>query len=211
MPRVIPPVLGLRERKRLATRRAIQFAVVDLVTERGLDSVTVEEISRAADVSPRTFFNYFTSKEAALLGEPPVLPSAERIEEFLTAGPDRPLLDSAADLLADVGHRSHEDMEMLQRRQRLLKAYPDLLFATRMKTMRNFEASIGEIIERRMAIDDPELAADPVELAGAARLVTLVVFSALRHAWAHWAQAGDPDGLGDQIRASLGMLRSILA
>ena len=54
---------GLRERKRRATRRAIQLAVIDLVAERGLDGTTVDEISRRADISPRTFFNYFTSKD----------------------------------------------------------------------------------------------------------------------------------------------------
>jgi len=54
---------GLRERKRLATRRAIQFAVLELVSERGLEGVTVDEVSRRADVSARTFFNYFASKE----------------------------------------------------------------------------------------------------------------------------------------------------
>ncbi|MBW8873252.1 MAG: TetR family transcriptional regulator, partial [Leifsonia sp.] len=45
--------LGLRERKRLATRRAIQLAALRLVKDRGLDAVTIDDISHDADVSPR--------------------------------------------------------------------------------------------------------------------------------------------------------------
>ncbi|WP_370326216.1 TetR/AcrR family transcriptional regulator [Euzebya sp.] len=59
--------LGLRERKKRATYQALADAAFELSVERGPDAVTVEDIAAAADVSPRTFFNHFESKEQAIL------------------------------------------------------------------------------------------------------------------------------------------------
>lgn len=69
--------------RRRDLRETISAAAVDLVIERGLDAVTVDEIARAANVSRRTFFNYFPSKAAACI---PATPPAGRdaVKEFLT-------------------------------------------------------------------------------------------------------------------------------
>lgn len=63
------PSTGRRERKKQATHALIKHVAVALALQHGVDKVTVEQISDAADVSPRTFFNYFASKEEALLDD----------------------------------------------------------------------------------------------------------------------------------------------
>jgi AcrR family transcriptional regulator len=57
---------GLRERKKLATRDALRRAAVTLYRQNGPDKVTVDDICAAAHVSPRTFFNYFATKDEAV-------------------------------------------------------------------------------------------------------------------------------------------------
>src|SRR5579862_271450 len=90
-PAVTTPATSLRERKKLATRRQLRAAALHLVAEHGMANVTVEDIAAAADVSPRTFFNYFPSKEAALFGT-----DSERIpalrERLISSAPGEPAL-----------------------------------------------------------------------------------------------------------------------
>jgi AcrR family transcriptional regulator len=83
---------GLRERKKRETRAALSQAAIRLCADRGWDNVTVDDIAAAADVSVRTFRNYFTSKAeavAAVHGERTL-----RIADSLRVHSDMPLWDA---------------------------------------------------------------------------------------------------------------------
>jgi AcrR family transcriptional regulator len=202
--------LGLRERKRLATRRAIQRAVLTLALQRGYDKVTVDDVSQEADISPRTFFNYFPSKEVAAIGELPSLPNAEHVEAFVNAGESQSLLDGVRDLIvltADDDESGHE-RDIHEMRRELLKINPHL-FSLRMVTMKQFEEDFTEIIARRIEKDDPELAAEDGGVLGRARLVTYVAFAGMRHAWSCWADAGGTGKLSARVRDSFDQLKTL--
>jgi AcrR family transcriptional regulator len=61
------PAVGLRERKKVKTRAAIQQQALRLIGEQGYAATTVEQIAEAAEVSPSTFFRYFPTKEDVVL------------------------------------------------------------------------------------------------------------------------------------------------
>jgi AcrR family transcriptional regulator len=202
---------GLRERKRLATRQAIQRAVLRLALERGLEHVTIEEVSREADISPRTFFNYFVSKEAAIAGDSPDFLDDEQLEAFVAGGPTGDLLRDLGDLLADAADHASDSRETIMLRRDLHTRYPHL-FALRMAGMKAFEDDLTKVVARRLVNDHPELERDPEKLESRARLVTLVAFGALRHAWTCWADAdrSSDQPLAAQLRDSFDQLENLL-
>jgi AcrR family transcriptional regulator len=59
----LPSALGLRERKRRQTRERLTRVAMALFLERGFEATTLDDIASAADISRRSFFHYFASKE----------------------------------------------------------------------------------------------------------------------------------------------------
>ena len=93
---------GLRERKRAATRAAITAAARALTAERGLNGYTVEEVCERADISRRTFFNYFPTKEDAILGHIDDGIPADVLEEFVAGGNASPPGEISPTLFQDL-------------------------------------------------------------------------------------------------------------
>ena len=90
--------MTLRERKKLATWRAIQSAALRLFDEQGYEATTVEQIAAAANVSRATFFNYFAGKDAALLDQDPQ--ERRQWQDLIAERPeDEPMWDSLSAIL----------------------------------------------------------------------------------------------------------------
>lgn len=117
---------GLRERKKLATRLALHRAALQLVAERGLDAVSVDDIAERADVSPRTFFNYFPTKDDAVLGLDPDA-GQQQVESLLA----RPAGESPIDALRAVARAQAVEMaretEVWPLRMTVIDAHPTLV------------------------------------------------------------------------------------
>ncbi|MGV9927660.1 TetR/AcrR family transcriptional regulator [Nocardia rhamnosiphila] len=118
---------GLRERKKQATREALRDAALRLALERGPDNVRVEDIAEAAGVSPRTYNNYFSSREQAIVAAV----TAEREARVASAIAARSSADRLADAVleailaqyTDPGERHREALLLITTHPALREAF----------------------------------------------------------------------------------------
>lgn len=116
---------GLRERKKERTRQDLMRSALRQFADRGFDQVTVEEIALDCEVSPRTFFRYFSSKEDVLFAQGDR--SLERLLGTLQAQPpDRPALEALRDAMHTLADDYVEDKDSIVQRHRIMSDTPAL-------------------------------------------------------------------------------------
>ena len=134
--------LGLRERKKQQTRETIARVALKLFAERGYDQTTLAEIADSADVSPRTIFSYYESKEDILFCEEPS--HLDRLKETLEERPPgATTVDALREFVASVP--APDDEAML--RKQVIAANPDLLMKLRAR-MGQLESLLIDSIAR---------------------------------------------------------------
>ena len=150
---------SLRERKRARTRQALIDAAVELFERHGYDKTTIADIAAAADISPRTFFGYFASKEDLLFadGDARLQTTLQAIEQH---APDERPVDVVLRAVREIAG-SNDDMvgKMAQLRLRLIRTVP----ALRGRALQLQQDGQAEIAQRLHAAFPDEL--DDVEAA----------------------------------------------
>lgn len=196
---------GLRARKQRETRGAIHRAAVGLALEHGPDAATVAEISDRANISVRTFFNYYPCKEDAIVGLHEGLPSDEELDEFR--------LGTSGDLIGDIiqlllGVFSPSDDELRLQHRALITEHPRLI-------QRQWARLIG--VEQRTAevVDERMRAAGAFEYLGdisSAALVLVVTCSSMLRLSIRTTIENDnyPAGLEHRVDETLHILREVL-
>lgn len=162
--------------------------------EKGLQSVTVEAIAEQAGISARTFFNYFSVKEDAILGlQEPKIETDVR-EEFAVADD---FLDRVSKLLLTVAQTTFGGDYATSRRFEVLKQYPELL-QRRISYITKVEKIVAELVEERLAESDDWRADMPdVPPAETAQIIVMMGSATMRFAM----QRGTPVGPAAQFEA----------
>lgn len=174
--------LGLRDQKKLQTRARLARAAMDLVNERGYSHVTVADIADAAEVSRRTFSNYFSSKAECVI-EVNEAEAAQVLPTILADVGDEPLGTRVVRVLTDFSEAFWADCAALYR-------------------LRAQEPEVMSALARSEALHAAEFADQIVELSEGAidtlrlRVTIAAVQAALMACLGYWLEHDSAGGTG---------------
>lgn len=155
---IVQPVegLSLRERKRIETLIDLAETAIDLFHERGYDNVTVEDIAAAVDVSPRTFFRYYSSKEDVLFPNEAETVALLR-EALLSRPPDEPVLVAVQESLMTLAADLEQRRPAMQTRKDIIERSPTLR-ARELEQGLVWEEILADVIAQRIESTPDQLA-----------------------------------------------------
>ncbi|GAA1694504.1 TetR family transcriptional regulator [Fodinicola feengrottensis] len=190
---MVERVDGLRERKKQATRVALAAAAVRLCLRDGVERVTVDDIAADADVSPRTFFNYFACKEEAIVDESRM--RGQRLIKQLGSRPhDEAIADSLRSVMLLLVHDATPETKRWIAEIRMLHQTPSLL-PYQLGSYVAMERSLAEVIADRTGTD--------AERDMYPRLVAGLTIAATRVALSRWLDCEDERPLRDFVGEAL--------
>ncbi len=177
---------GRRERKKRRTRDDLIQQAVRLFAANGFDETTTEDIAEAADLSQRTFFRHFSSKEAVLYGDMDEL--RLRMRAALADRPaDEPPIDAVRQAILTLADNYEAEREHRLLQARLAAAYPAVSAYSRAVVQAEWERELIRAISERLGVD-PVMDPRPEIVAGAA-------MSALRVSIRRWTASSGTDHL----------------
>ena len=141
---------GLRERKKRRTRDELEQAALGLFAERGFDAVTVDDIAAAADVSARTFFRHFGSKDDVLVAYNRDYLDRLRARLAERPGDESPLTSVRQAMLAMAADYESEK-ESLFLRTRIMKDTPSLMGRS-LEIQQQWEKVLADAVAKRLGI-----------------------------------------------------------
>lgn len=187
---------GLRERRKALTASELEAAAYRLFGERGFDNVTVDDIAAEADVSRRTFFRYFASKEDVLLADHFV--QLARLREAMAARPkDEPIVTALRNAVLSLTSDFEERKEKVILRARLMRDTPSLQ-ARSLVHQKLWEEAMQEMVADRLGVD-PVKDLRPGVVAAAA-------LAAMRVAFTIWLTAGCEGDVIELTKEALDLL-----
>ncbi|WP_104195146.1 TetR/AcrR family transcriptional regulator [Cryobacterium sp. M25] len=198
--------LGLRARKRAATQSALERAAISLALEHGYDRVTVDMICEAAVVSPRTFFNYFGTKDGAFLGGAPPQPTDAEHQAFLH-GTGRDVLGDLVEMIAAAVADHSPDTELLRNRRMLIERTPELLTGETSRIAELEEHLVQLVLDRFHAQGRTETGTP--DLADEARMVVALAGSVMRYSMRKWFSGGFTGSPGELLHHSLALVQRL--
>ena len=148
---------GLRERRKQRTREALLHAALQLFTMQGYDHTTVDEIVDAVEVSQRTFFRYFASKEAVVFAAQEAVDGrflAELRQRPATETPFEAMRRAALNAWTPGTEAGADEMaaELRVRAYRVIESTP-ALHAAHMRRHIGLEQQIASLIAEREGLD----------------------------------------------------------